>query len=179
MSHAATLKYHSTPPLWNAMLSEGPLHSRAEIPRRDQVAISTINFFVGASATMTSARAAIASQSVPTSPRRGDRRSVQCGYRLFRIAPLLSANCPSRHGHGFEIQCVKRRFRCRTRNAATLSKRIFIETQKELDHFPPGLVEIDSELVAIHCCHRAGAELDSFHLARRLFRRNHPAMYCG
>jgi len=29
------------------MLSEGPLHSRDEIPRRDQVAISTIIFLVG------------------------------------------------------------------------------------------------------------------------------------
>ena len=58
---------------------KGPLHSREEIPRRDQVAISTIIFLVAASATMTSAKGChrFAIRADATASRRSSKRPVR------------------------------------------------------------------------------------------------------
>ena len=68
------------------MLSEGPLQSREEIPRRDQVAISTIIFLVAASATMTLAKGChrFAIRADATASRRSSKRPVRTP--LIRIS---------------------------------------------------------------------------------------------
>ncbi len=76
------------------MLSERPLHSRDEIPRRDQVAISTIIFLVGASATMTSARGChrFAIRADVAASRRSSKRPARTP--LIPDRPLIECQLP-------------------------------------------------------------------------------------